>query len=214
MNEIMVKIENLRKTFREEEVLKGINCEFQRGKTYAVIGNNGSGKSVLFKCICGFLTPTEGKITVDGKQIGKDVDFPESIGLIIENPGFIPQISGFKNLRLLAGIRRCVTDEQIKEVIRKVGLDPSSKKAVAKYSMGMKQRLGIAQAIMEDPDLLILDEPFNGLDKKGVEEIRSLLMERKEKGKTILLTSHNSEDITLLADHVWEMDAGRMTKVR
>lgn len=214
MDEVMVKVEDLRKTFREEEVLKGINCEFHRGKTYAVIGNNGSGKTVFFKCICGFLTPTSGRITVNGKQIGKDVDFPESIGLIIEHPGFMQQMSGFKNLRLLAGIRGRITDDQVREVIRKVGLDPSSKKAVAKYSMGMKQRLGIAQAIMEDPDLLILDEPFNGLDKGGVEEIRNLLTEWKERGKTILLTSHNSEDITLLADHVWEMDAGRLTYIR
>lgn len=214
MNEVMVKVENLRKTFREQEVLKGINCEFLRGKTYAVIGNNGSGKSVFFKCVCGFLTPTSGQVTVGGKRIGKDVDFPESIGLLIEHPGFMQQMSAFKNLRLMAGIRGQITDEQIKEVIRKVGLDPSSKKAVAKYSMGMKQRLGIAQAIMEDPELVILDEPFNGLDKGGVEEIRALLMEWKEKGKTILLTSHNSEDITLLADHVWEMDAGKMTRVK
>lgn len=214
MGEVVVRVENLRKTFQEEEVLKGISCEFEEGNTYAVIGNNGSGKSVFFKCICGFLTATEGKIIVDGKQIGKDVDFPESIGLIIERPGFMPQMSGFRNLKLLAGIRGQISEGQIKEVIKRVGLDPESKKAVAKYSMGMKQRLGIAQAIMEDPKLLILDEPFNGLDKGGVEEIRSLLKEMKKAGKTILLTSHNSEDIVQLADHVWEMDAGRMSCIK
>lgn len=214
MSEVMIKVENLRKTFREQEILKGIDCEFLSGKTYAVIGNNGSGKSVFFKCICGFLSPTTGQITVGGKRIEKDVDFPESIGVLIEHPGFMQQTSAFMNLRLLARIRGKITDEQVRESIRKVNLDPDLKIAVSKYSMGMKQRLGIAQAIMEDPDLLILDEPFNGLDKKSVEEIRTLLKKWKEMGKTILLTSHNSEDIELLADHVWELDAGKMTQLR
>lgn len=214
MNEIMVKVENLRKTFREEEVLRGITCEFEKGKTHAVIGNNGSGKSVFFKCICGFIVPTEGHIFVNGKEIGKDVDFPESIGVIIERPGFLPNLSGFKNLQLLAGIKRVINDEEIKEAIQKVGLDPESKKAVSKYSLGMKQRLGIAQAIMENPDIIFLDEPFNGLDKGGVAEIRLLIMELKKSGKTIFLTSHNSEDIKILADCVWEMDGGKLTMIK
>lgn len=213
MKDAMIKVENLRKTFGEEEVLKGINCEFDKGEVHAVIGNNGSGKSVFFKCICGFIDPTEGHITVDGKEVGKDIDFPESIGVIIERPGFLPNLSGFKNLQLLSKIRQIITDEQVTETIQKVGLDPSSKKAVSKYSMGMRQRLGIAQAIMEDPDILILDEPFNGLDKKGVEEIRELIMGLKREGKIIFLTSHNSEDIRLLADKVWEMDAGRLAQI-
>lgn len=208
----MIKVENLKKTFREEEVLKGISCEFKKGETHAVIGNNGSGKSVFFKCICGFIKPTAGRIYVNSKEIGKDIDFPESVGAIIERPGFLQHLSGFKNLKLLAQIRCVITEERMKECLIRVGLDPTSKKAVGKYSMGMKQRLGIAQAIMEDPDLLILDEPFNGLDKEGVKEIRQLIEELKEAGKTIMLTSHNSEDITLLADYVWEMDAGRLTR--
>ena len=211
MSKAIIRVENLKKTFREEEVLKGISCEFDRGKTHAVIGNNGSGKSVFFKCICGFIEPTEGKITVDGKVIGKDVDFPESIGVIIEHPGFLPNLSGFQNLQLLAKIRGRITEEQIAEAIRLVGLDPDSKKAVQKYSLGMKQRLGIAQAIMEDPAILILDEPFSGLDKRGVKELREVVMGLKCSGKTILLTSHNSEDIQKLADEIWEMDAGFLT---
>lgn len=211
MNPIMIKVDNLRKTFGEEEVLKGINCEFVKGKMHAVIGNNGSGKSVFFKCICGFIRPTQGHIYVNGKEIGKDIDFPDSIGVIIERPGFIPQMSGFKNLQMLARIRKKITDQQIREVILKVGLDPLSKKPVGKYSLGMKQRLGIAQAIMEDPELIILDEPFNGLDKNGVQEIRSLLTDLKGAGKTIFLTSHNSEDIRVLADEVWEMDGGMLS---
>ena len=211
MNPIMIKVDNLRKTFGEEEVLKGISCEFAKGKMHAVIGNNGSGKSVFFKCICGFIRPTQGHIYVNGKVIGKDIDFPDSIGVIIERPGFIPQMSGFKNLHMLARIRKKITDHQIREMILKVGLDPLSKKPVGKYSLGMKQRLGIAQAIMEDPELIILDEPFNGLDKNGVQEIRSLLMDLKGAGKTIFLTSHNSEDIRVLADEVWEMDGGMLS---
>lgn len=211
MNPIMIKVDNLRKTFGEEEVLKGISCEFAKGKMHAVIGNNGSGKSVFFKCICGFIRPTQGHIYVNGKVIGKDIDFPDSIGVIIERPGFIPQMSGFKNLQMLARIRKKITDHQIREMILKVGLDPLSKKPVGKYSLGMKQRLGIAQAIMEDPELIILDEPFNGLDKNGVQEIRSLLMDLKGAGKTIFLTSHNSEDIRVLADEVWEMDGGMLS---
>ena len=211
MNPIMIKVDNLRKTFGEEEVLKGISCEFAKGKMHAVIGNNGSGKSVFFKCICGFIRPTQGHIYVNGKVIGKDIDFPDSIGVIIERPGFIPQMSGFKNLQMLARIRKKITDHQIREMILKVGLDPLSKKPVGKYSLGMKQRLGIAQAIMEDPELIILDEPFNGLDKNGVQEIRSLLMDLKGAGKTIFLTSHNSEYIRVLADEVWEMDGGMLS---
>lgn len=211
MNPIMIKVDNLRKTFGEEEVLKGISCEFAKGKMHAVIGNNGSGKSVFFKCICGFIRPTQGHIYVNGKVIGKDIDFPDSIGVIIERPGFIPQMSGFQNLQILARIRKKITDHQIREMILKVGLDPLSKKPVGKYSLGMKQRLGIAQAIMEDPELIILDEPFNGLDKNGVQEIRSLLMDLKGAGKTIFLTSHNSEDIRVLADEVWEMDGGMLS---
>ena len=210
MKEEMIRVTNLKKSFGDEEVLKGITCEFERGKTHAVVGNNGSGKSVFFKCICGFIEPTEGEIVVDGKVIGKDVDFPESLGLIIERPGFLPRLSGFKNLKLLADIRGNISNEQIKETISRVGLDPVSKKSVGKYSMGMKQRLGIAQAIMEKPEVLILDEPFNGLDKEGVREIRELIMELKESEKTIFLTSHNNEDIKVLADVVWEMDGGRL----
>ena len=136
LSDAIVKVENLRKTFREEEVLKGITCEFSRGKTHAVIGNNGSGKSVFFKCVCGFIEPTKGHIIVGGKEIGKDIDFPESVGVIIERPGFLPNLSGYRNLQLLTNIRNAITQDQVKEAIRKVGLDPSSKKAVAKYSLG------------------------------------------------------------------------------
>ena len=213
MKKIKIRVENLHKTFREEEVLKGIACDFEAGKTHAIVGNNGSGKSVLFKCICGFIKPTEGTITIDDKVIGKDVDFPESMGMIIERPGFLPNMSGFRNLKLLAEIQGKIIDTEIRNTISRVGLDPDSKKAVAKYSLGMKQRLGIAQAIMENPDLLILDEPFNGLDKRGAQDVCELFVELKEKGTTILLAAHNVMEMEWLCDTVCEMDAGQLEVV-
>lgn len=214
MSDSIIKINNLRKTFCEEDVLKGINCEFEKGKIHAIIGNNGSGKSVFLKCICGFIQPNQGEIEVGGLKIGRDIDFPKNIGVLIEHPGFVPNLSGIKNLRLLASIRNTIGEEEIKESMVKVGLDPFSKKKVSKYSMGMKQRLGIAQAIMENPQILILDEPFNGLDKEGVQEIRRLIIELKRTGKTIFLVSHNSEDVEVLADEVYEMDGGKLLKIK
>ena len=158
------------------------------------------------KCICGFLQADSGKITVNGKVIGKDCDFPESLGMIIETPGFLPNISGYKNLKILAGLKAAIGKKEILDSLERVGLDPHMKKHVAKYSLGMRQRLGIAQAIMEDPDVLILDEPFNGLDKNGVKHMRELLKELKNQGKSILLASHNAQDIEELCDDVHEME--------
>ena len=195
-------------------MLTDVTRGFERGKIHGIVGNNGSGKTVLMKCICGFLIPEKGEILVDGKRIGRDVDFPESLGLIIETPGFLPQLSGMKNLEILASFRGKAKLEVIAETMRRVGLEPLEKKPVSRYSLGMRQRLGIAQAIMEEPALLILDEPFNGLDKHGVEDMRRLMLEMKESGKTILLASHNQADIDILCDTVCEMDAGRMTCIR
>lgn len=208
-----ISVMNLKMNFGEEQVLKGISREFEAGKIHGIVGNNGSGKTVLMKCICGFLSPTEGRVVVDGRTIGKDVDFPENIGIIIETPGFLPGLTGIKNLKVLASLKRKIGDEEIRNVIRKVGLDPDLKKPVSKYSLGMRQRLGIAQAIMEDPSILILDEPFNGLDKNGVMQMRKLIKELREEGKTIILASHNQADIDELCDTVCEMDAGVMTMV-
>ena len=189
-----------------------MNLTLEQGRVYGIVGNNGSGKTVLMKCICGFLIPTTGLIQVFGSSIGQDVDFPESLGVIIETPGFLTNLTGRKNLEILAGMRRKIGPAEVLQVLEKVGLDPALKKPVANYSLGMRQRLGIAQAIMEDPKLLILDEPFNGLDKHGVGEIRKLLLELKEEGKTILLASHNEEDIRILCDEVYEMDGGVLRK--
>ena len=192
--------------------MKEVNLTLEQGRVYGIVGNNGSGKTVLMKCICGFLIPTTGLIQVFGSSIGQDVDFPESLGVIIETPGFLTNLTGRKNLEILAGMRRKIGPAEVLQVLEKVGLDPALKKPVANYSLGMRQRLGIAQAIMEDPKLLILDEPFNGLDKHGVGEIRKLLLELKEEGKTILLASHNEEDIRILCDEVYEMDGGVLRK--
>ena len=201
-------------TLGKTEILKDISVSFERGKIHGLIGRNGSGKTMLMKCICGFVKPNSGEITVDGKQVGKDCDFPQSMGVIIETPGFIPYYSGYKNLKLLAELRGKIGGGEIKNTMHRVGLDPELKRPVRKYSLGMRQRLGLAQAIMENPDLLILDEPMNGLDKEGVADMRQYLLELKSQGKTILIASHSAEDIDALCDTVYEMDKGKLQKVR
>ena len=206
--ETCIEVQNVVKRFRDQVVLKNVSISFEKGKIHGIVGRNGSGKTVLFKCICGLMHPEEGVILVNGKRVGRDVDMPEDIGAIIEAPGFLPNYSGYKNLRFLANIRRKIGKEEILNVLKTVGLDPESRKHVGKYSLGMRQRLGIAQAIMEDPEILILDEPMNGLDNAGVQDIRALLLELKAQGKTILLASHNHEDIAARCDTVHEMDGG------
>ena len=206
--ETCIEVQNVVKRFRDQVVLKNVSISIEKGQIHGIVGRNGSGKTVLFKCICGLMHPEEGVILVNGKRVGRDVDMPEDIGAIIEAPGFLPNYSGYKNLRFLANIRRKIGKEEILNVLKTVGLDPESRKHVGKYSLGMRQRLGIAQAIMEDPEILILDEPMNGLDNAGVQDIRALLLELKAQGKTILLASHNHEDIAALCDTVHEMDGG------
>lgn len=210
----IIDVQHVSKSFGEEQVLKDICRSFEIGKIHGIVGNNGSGKTVLMKCICGFLRPDSGKIYVNYKEVGKDMDFPDDLGIIIETPGFLPNISGFKNLQLLASLKKKASDAVIRDAIMKVGLDPYMKKPVGKYSLGMRQRLGLAQALMEDPQLLILDEPLNGLDKHGAAHIRELIKSLRDEGKTVLLASHNQMDIDELCDTVYEMDGGVMTMVR
>lgn len=210
MSENIITITNLIKQFGEDIVLDNVSVSFEKGKIHGIVGRNGSGKTVMFKCICGFMPATSGEIIVSGKVIGKDTDVPQNVGIIIEHPGFLPNYDGFHNLKFLAAINGILTDEYIRDTIRLVGLDPNSKKHVGKYSMGMRQRLGIAQAIMENPEILILDEPFNGLDSTGVEEMRALLLSLKEQGKTILVASHYKEDVDYLCDTVIRMDKGHI----
>lgn len=206
----MIEVKNVNVTIGKNEILQDISAVFETGKIHGLIGRNGSGKTVLMKCICGFMKPTSGEVFVCGKQIGKEVDFAPDTGVIIETPGFVPFYSGYRNLKILAGLNHKIGKEEIEEAMRTVGLDPKLKRHVKKYSLGMRQRLGIAQAIMEKPKLLILDEPFNGLDKEGVEQMRTYFLELKKQGVTILLSSHTSEDIKLLCDTVTEMEKGKI----
>ena len=197
--ESIIKVDNVIKKFGSEIALNNVSIEFERGKIYGIVGRNGSGKTVLFKTIIGFLKPTSGRIIVDGREIGRDTDFADHIGIIIETPGFLSAYSGYKNLEYLASIKNIIGKKEIKESMERVGLDPNSKKKVGTYSLGMRQRLGIAQAIMENPDILILDEPMNGLDNQGVKEVREILLNLKE-------------DIEALCDEVYEMDHGKLTE--
>ena len=212
MSKNVIKVENVVKKFKDATVLKNISVEFEEGKIHGLIGRNGSGKTVLMKCICGLVPVTSGQITVEDKIIGKDTDIPDSIGMIIEAPGFLPNYSAFKNLKFLASIRNTISNDDIRDAIRTVGLDPDSKKKVGKFSLGMRQRLGLAQAFMENPNILILDEPMNGLDNKGVDEIRQILLDLKGQGKTIIIASHSREDIEVLCDTVHIMDSGNIYK--
>ena len=209
----VIEIKHVTKRYEKNEVLKDVSLTCEAGKIYGLIGRNGSGKTVLLKCVCGLVIPTSGEVSVWGQSVGKDVDFPENIGFIIESPGFLLQESGLSNLKHLASIRGKIGIDEIRESMNTVGLDPDLKLHVGKYSMGMRQRLGIAQAIMEKPKLLVLDEPMNGLDNQGVEHIRSLLLALKESGVTILLASHFKDDIAYLCDEVYQMDAGIISKV-
>ena len=203
-----IVVEHLFKSFGRDRVLNDVNINIPPGSIHGVVGNNGSGKTVLMKCICGFMRQDKGKIYVNGAEIGKDEDFSESLGMIIETPGFLPNVSGYKNLKILADLRSRVGRQEIRASIAKVGLDPDMRKPVSKYSLGMRQRLGIAQAIMENPDVLILDEPFNGLDKNTVLKMRKLILDLRDQGKAILLASHNAVDIEELCDRVYEMEIG------
>ena len=208
----MISVEHVSLTIGTAQILRDVSARFEEGQIHGIVGRNGSGKTMLMKCICGFIRPDSGKILLDRKQVGRDVDFPPDLGLLIETPGFVPYYSGLKNLELLAAINRRVSKERLNACMEQIGLGDAKNKRVSKYSMGMRQRLGIAQAIMEDPQLLILDEPLNGLDEQGVEDIRALLLELKGQGKTILLSSHNREDIDLLCDSVCKMAGGVLTK--
>lgn len=208
----IISVENVTLTIRKAQILCNVSVQFEEGRIHGIIGRNGSGKTMLMKCICGFIRPTSGQVVVDGNLVGKDVDFPPDLGLLIETPGFVPYYSGLKNLTLLAAINKRVSKKQLNDCMEQLGLGDAKHKRVSKYSMGMRQRLGIAQAIMENPKLLILDEPFNGLDEQGVGEIRELLLDLKRIGTTIILSSHNAEDIHLLCDSVHKMANGILTK--
>ena len=208
-----IEMEHVYKSFKGNMVLRDISLHCESGHIYGIVGHNGSGKTVLFKCICGFYKCTQGSIKINGKTMGKETDILSNAGIVIEEPGFIRRWSAYHNLEFLYTIRNKNDKKYLCSVLEKVGLDPLQRKAVGKYSLGMRQRYAIAQAIMENPDILILDEPMNGLDREGIHEMRSLFLQMKEEGKLILLASHNREDIELLCDEVYEMENGMMKKL-
>ncbi|MCH5254284.1 MAG: ATP-binding cassette domain-containing protein [Lachnospiraceae bacterium] len=206
----MIQIKDLNLNIKGHQILSGVNMTMYEGKIYGLVGNNGSGKTMLMKCICGFVKPTSGEVIVNGEVIGRDVDYIKDTGIILENPGFIPYYSGLRNLKMLSEISKQADITKIRETMKICGLDPDLKLPVKKYSLGMRQRLGIAQAIMEDQSILILDEPMNGLDREGIAAVRTLLLEMKAKGKLILLASHNREDIAILCNEVFAIEKGML----
>ena len=208
-----IVIEHVTKYIRKNCVLDDVSMELEAGKIYGFVGVNGSGKTMLFRAISGLIRPTEGSIYVFGKRIGEDVSFPEDLGLMIENVGFWPEYTGKKNLELLASIRKKIGEKEIEEAMERVGLNPKDQRTYKKYSLGMKQRLGIAQAVMEKPQLLILDEPTNALDEDGVELIRKVIREENERGATVLIATHNKEDAQELCEACYRMSEGKAKKL-
>ncbi len=210
----IIEIDNISKEFSGDIVLHPVSISFEKGKIYGIIGRNGSGKTVLLKIISGFLRPTTGTVTINGISLGKKNEFPKNTGILIEKPGFLPYKNGFQNLKYLSQIQKLINDQEIYKVLEQTGLTSAAKKLVGKYSMGMKQRLGIAQAIMENPEILILDEPMNGLDDQGASQMRKLFLQLRNEGKTILLASHMQEDIHELCDKVYRIDAGTIEEIK
>ncbi len=209
MNEnYYLKVENLSKEIKNTRILNNINLNLNKGKIYGFRGKNGSGKTMLFRALCGLIKPTEGRVEIDGQVLGENISFPESVGVVIEYPGFLPNLSGYDNLKLISEINNKVGAKEIKEIISAVGLDPEDKKKFKKYSLGMKQRLGIAQALMENPELIILDEPTNALDSDAVLLIKELLINMKNNNKLILLASHDKEELEVLSDEIFYIENG------
>lgn len=205
-----IKITDVNKTIKKAPILRDINLEFTGGKVYGLRGKNGSGKTMLMRAICGLITPDSGIIDIDGKILGKDISFPESIGVLIENPAFIGNYTGFKNLKVLASIQNRIGDEQIRKALEDIGLDPDDKRTYRKYSLGMKQKLGIAAAVMENPDIIILDEPINALDDSGTELVRQILMKHKQRGALIIIACHDADELEFLSDEIIEIAEGKI----
>ena len=209
----VVEIKHYTKKLKGKTILSDINLMLEAGSVNGFYGRNGSGKSMLFRAIAGLIHPTEGTVIVFGKKIGEDVSFPESMGLIIESVGFWPYYTGFENLKILASIKNTISDTEIRRAMERVGLDPDDKRTYSKYSLGMKQRLGIAQAVMEKPDLILLDEPTNALDEDGVKQVRTIIQEETKRGACVLIASHSKEDLTLLCGRFFKMDDGNLTEM-
>ncbi len=209
-----IELQNVNKKFKDIEILNDVNVSFESGKIYGIVGPNGSGKSVLLKMIAGFYETTTGNILFDGKDEIKEYGFPQDTRVMIENPTFLSDISGLENLKLLANIQSRIDENQIIETMKEVGLDPYEKKKYSKYSLGMKQKLNIAQVIMENPKIIILDEPFNALDEESSKKIREIFLKEKKKNKVIIIATHIKEDIELLCDVVYKIENCNLKKVK
>lgn len=207
-----IKVENYTKEIKKKVVLSNVNVEFESGKIYGLHGRNGSGKTMLLRAICGLILPTQGCVKIDGKVVGKDIEFPDSVGLIIENMSMWPDYSAYDNLYMLAKIKKIASPDDIRNALNIVGLDPDDKKKVKAFSLGMKQKLNLAQAIMEKPQLYLLDEPTNALDEETMNKIRALLLELKNEGALIIIASHNKDDLDILCDEVFEIYEGSLKK--
>lgn len=205
-----IEIKDYVKKLGGNTVLDHVSLELTGGKVYGLKGKNGSGKTMLLRAICGLIRPTKGLVELDGRVLGKDMTFPESLGILLENPGFIPEYTGMENLKILAELRDVVKEEQIAAVMRKVGLDPDEKKKYRKYSLGMKQKLGIAAAIMEKPALILLDEPTNALDVESVERFRDIVRELRNEDRILVIASHDMQELDACCDEVFQMENGRI----
>lgn len=203
-----IKIEDLSKSIKGALILDKVSITLTSGKIYGLRGKNGSGKTMLMRAMSGLLIPDTGSVIINGKMLHKDISFPESIGILIENPSFLPQYTGFKNLKLLAGLTGKILDDEIRTALERVGLDPEDKRIYRKYSLGMKQKLGIANAIMGEPDIIILDEPINALDEESVKKIKKVLLEIRDKGKLIIIACHDREELEYLSDIIYEIKDG------
>lgn len=208
---IKVSIVHLCKNIKKIPILVDMNLELEGGKIYGLKGKNGSGKTMLMRAICGLIVPTSGTIEINGEILGKDISFPRSIGVLIENPAFISNYTGLKNLQVLASIQKRIGDEEIKRSIEQIGLNPDDKRTYRKYSLGMKQRLGIAAAVMEKPDIVILDEPINALDEAGAKQVRDILWELRDNGSIIILACHDSDELQFLSDEIFTISEGKIT---
>ena len=209
-----IKITNLSKEIHGSTVLKDVSMTLESGTVYGLLGRNGSGKTMLMRAICGLIRPTSGSIEIDGKVIGKDLSFPQSVGMILETPIFLPDKTGYENLRLLASIRGEIGPREIKGALERVGLDAEDPRKVKKYSLGMRQRLGVACAIMEQPELLLLDEPFNGLDEGSCQTVQEIIREQRGKGGLILLACHDRSELETLSDHIYRVVEGGFSLVQ
>ena len=205
-----IKVENLTKIINKNIILEDVSLSFESGKIYGLQGINGSGKTLLMRTIIGLIRPTKGKVYINDKLLGKDIEFPESIGFLLENPTFLDSYSGFDNLKMLTALKKKVSDKCINDVLKKVGLEDAAKKKYKKYSLGMKQRLGIAAAVFEQPDIVILDEPTNALDSSGVADVQRIVQEQKERGALVIISCHDLNILEKLSDEIVKLEAGHV----